>query len=78
MKPDDGLGVDPDGEVSFEWYGESPRNLLGVSMSPQGQMAYAWTVGAERGRGVISAKDFLKDDKMFALVRRVRQTAAFP
>lgn len=44
------LGVEPDGQVTLEWYA-SPRRLLSVSMSPDGNLHYAALIGATRQFG---------------------------
>ncbi len=44
------LGVEPDGQVTLEWYA-SPRRVLSVSMSPDGDLHYAALIGPTRQFG---------------------------
>lgn len=47
-----GIGVDPDGEVSLEWYSSSHRTLA-ISVSPSGDLRYAGIVDGCRFSGSI-------------------------
>lgn len=44
------VSVDPDGEISFEWYRE-PRRTFAVSVGPDGRLSYAGLFGDSRIRG---------------------------
>ena len=44
------IGVEPDGQVTFEWYA-SPRRTLSVSVSPEGELHYAALLGPSRQYG---------------------------
>jgi len=44
------VGVDPDGDVSLEWYA-SPERLFSISVSPRGELHYAGRFGKSRVRG---------------------------
>ena len=58
------VGAEPDGHITFEWY-QSPRRILSVSISPEGDLHYAAlfghskTYGTERFFGEIPS-DILK------------------
>jgi hypothetical protein len=51
------VSVDPDGEVSIEWFRE-PRHVLSVSVSPTGKLSYAGTFGRSC---VYGSEDFSED-----------------
>jgi hypothetical protein len=38
------FGAEPDGHITFEWY-QSPRRVLSVSVSPEGDLHYAALIG---------------------------------
>lgn len=38
------IGAEPDGHITFEWY-TSPKRLLSVSVSPEGELHYAALTG---------------------------------
>lgn len=38
------VGVEPDGNLTLEWY-RSPRRILSVSISPEGELHYAALLG---------------------------------
>ncbi len=44
------VGVEPDGDLTFEWYASRHR-LLSVSISPSGMMHYAAMIGSARQSG---------------------------
>ncbi len=44
------LGAEPDGHITLEWY-RSPRRVLSVSVSPEGELHYAALVGASKHYG---------------------------
>jgi hypothetical protein len=44
------LSVDPDGEISFEWYFE-PRRVLSISVGPHGELSYAGLFGRSDAHG---------------------------
>ena len=48
--PPPDVGVDPDGEVSFEW-DLAPRQVLSVSISQEGRLSFAALFGEERIHG---------------------------
>lgn len=43
-------GVDPDGELTFEWY-RGPRRTLSISVSQEGDLSYAALIGSSRAHG---------------------------
>jgi hypothetical protein len=49
--PNPEIGVDPDGEISFEWY-HSPDNIFSVSVSQGGKLTYAGIFGLSKVHGV--------------------------
>lgn len=44
------VGVEPDGQITLEWY-QSPRRILSVSISPEGELHYAALLGYSRRYG---------------------------
>jgi hypothetical protein len=44
------IAVDPDGEVSFDWYG-GVRRQVSISVSPLGVLSYAGVFGSDYVRG---------------------------
>ena len=44
------VGVEPDGQITFEWY-QSSRRVLSVSVSPEGDLHYAAILGYSRRYG---------------------------
>jgi hypothetical protein len=46
------VGVEPDGQVTLEWYA-SPHRLISVSMDPAGDLHYAARIGPERQYGTV-------------------------
>jgi hypothetical protein len=44
------LSVDPDGEISFEWYLE-PRRVFSISVGPHGELSYAGLFGRSDAHG---------------------------
>jgi len=44
------LGAEPDGHLTLEWY-RSPRRILSVSISPEGDLHYAALIGAGKSYG---------------------------
>jgi len=63
------VGVEPDGQVTLEWYA-SPTRVLSVSADPRGELHYAALLGAEKQYGTLP---FLGDvpRSILAIVRRV-------
>lgn len=45
------ISVDPDGEISFDWYSE-PNNVFSVSVSETGKLSYAGTFGLSKVHGI--------------------------
>jgi hypothetical protein len=43
-------GVDPDGELTFEWH-RGPRRTLSISVSEEGNLTYAALIGSSRAHG---------------------------
>jgi hypothetical protein len=43
-------GVDPDGELTFEWY-RGPRRTLSISVGEEGDLNYAALIGSTRAYG---------------------------
>src|SRR5436309_1337779 len=54
------VSVDPDGEVSFDWYA-SPRRSLSVSIDPVGTLRYASIVGGSENFGLEPWRDGLPE-----------------
>lgn len=48
--PAPSLGTEPDGHITLEWY-RSPRRLLSVSISPEGDLHYAALSGSSTHYG---------------------------
>lgn len=48
--PDPEIGVDPSGQITFEWY-RGPRRVFTVSLHADGDLSYAMLVGRERTYG---------------------------
>jgi hypothetical protein len=48
--PDPEVGVDSDGEISFDWV-FGPGRALTLSIAGSGRISYAWMNGPRRGRG---------------------------
>ena len=48
--PQPSLGVDPDGDVTFEWYA-APRRAVSVSISPNRELHFAALLGSRRYNG---------------------------
>lgn len=44
------VGAEPDGQITFEWY-QSPRRILSVSVSPEGDLHYAALLGYKKSYG---------------------------
>ena len=44
------VGAEPDGQITFEWY-QSPRRILSVSVSREGDLHYAALLGYSRRYG---------------------------
>jgi hypothetical protein len=44
------VGAEPDGQLTLEWY-RSPRRLLSVSVSPEGDLHYAALLGPSKAYG---------------------------
>ncbi len=50
------LSVDPDGEISFEWY-NAPRKVFSVSIGPNNELTYAGLFGASKTHGTETFHD---------------------
>ena len=63
------LGVEPDGQITFEWY-TSPKQVLSVSVCSDGNLYFAALLGAARHFG---REPFFGDmpDEILRLVHRV-------
>lgn len=48
--PNPSMGVDPDGEVTIEWFG-SPNRTLSISVSPDGLLHYSAVIGSSKVYG---------------------------
>lgn len=48
--PAPSIGAEPDGQVTFEWY-RSPRRILSVSVSPEGEIHYSALLGSSKAYG---------------------------
>lgn len=52
------IGADPDGEVSLEWTA-GPRQVISISISHAGDLAYAGLLGDNKIHGTIHIDDWL-------------------
>jgi hypothetical protein len=50
------VSVDPDGEISFEWY-QAPRKVFSVSVGPNNELTYAGLFGASKTHGTETFHD---------------------
>ena len=48
--PDPEITIDPDGEISFDWY-HTPRMTFSVSVGPSGRLSYAGLYGKRTNYG---------------------------
>ena len=62
------VAIDPDGEISFEWY-KAPRWVLSVSVGPRGELAYAGLFGRRRSHGTAQFVDEIPSDVLHGLGR---------
>lgn len=62
------VGAEPDGQVTLEWY-RSPRHVLSVSVSAEGDLHYAALLGRNRHYGTIAAGEAA--DSIVNLAERV-------
>jgi hypothetical protein len=63
------VDIDPDGEISFEWY-QSPDKLLSISIGQDGRLAYAGRLGIKK----ISGIDYLGEqfpDELSVFIQRI-------
>jgi len=63
------VGVDVDGEVTFDWYA-GPRRLFSVAIGGDGRMAYAGLFGVNKTHGTEYLGDALPDT-LWGYIRRV-------
>lgn len=63
------VGAEPDGHITFEWY-RSPRRILSVSVSPEGDLHYAALLGDRKTYGTEPFFGEIPSD-ILKLVRRV-------
>lgn len=63
------VGAEPDGHITFEWY-QSPRRILSVSVSPEGDLHYAALFGHSKTYGTEPFFGEIPSD-ILKLVRRV-------
>ena len=63
------VGAEPDGQITFEWY-QSPRRILSVSISPEGDLHYAALLGYRKSYGTEPFFGEIPSD-VLNLVRRV-------
>ncbi len=63
------VGAEPDGHITFEWY-QSPRRILSVSVSPEGDLHYAALLGFRKSYGTEPYFGEIPSD-ILNLVRRV-------
>lgn len=47
---DPDVGVDPNGDLTFEWYA-GPDHILSISLAPNGSIVYAYANGLRRENG---------------------------
>jgi hypothetical protein len=50
------ISVDPDGEITFEWY-RAPRKVFSVSIGPNNRLSYAGLFGASKTYGTETFHD---------------------
>jgi len=61
---DVGVAADPDGEISFDWYGEGNR-VFSASINSEGRLSYAAVYGKRSLHGTCSnIADLMEDIKM--------------
>jgi hypothetical protein len=48
--PDPEIGVDPSGQITFEWY-RGPRRIFTMSIHRDGELSYAMLLGGEKIHG---------------------------
>jgi hypothetical protein len=67
--PAPSVGAEPDGHVTFEWY-RSPRWVLSVSVSPEGDLHYAALLGSSK---VYGSEPFFGEtpSRILELIRQV-------
>ena len=68
------LAVDPDGEISFDWFGRSGRNFS-VSLRSDGRVAYAGAFGPEKTKYGTDRFDDQVPEEIVEAVRDLQETA---
>ncbi len=63
------VGAEADGHLTFEWY-EGPRNVLSLSVSPEGLLCYAAHIGQSKRSGTEPFNGRLPED-VVQIVRRL-------
>ena len=63
------VGAEPDGQLTLEWY-QSPRQLLSLSISPDGTLHYAALFGSSKSYGSEPFTGKVPENIM-ALIRRI-------
>lgn len=64
------VGVDPDGEVSIEWYASAER-IFSVSVAPSGELHYAGRFGKSRVRGKEAVTTAASSSLLCSYIERV-------
>lgn len=62
------VSADPDGEISFEWY-EGPDKIFSVSVSSDGQLAYAGIFGINKVYG----SEYFDEEIPWAILDNLRR-----
>jgi hypothetical protein len=62
------VGVDPDGDISFEWFVSKDRQLV-ASLSPDGMLNYAAVFGVATKRGLEEFDDSVPNEVIEAIRR---------
>lgn len=64
--PDPDIGVEPSGQIAFEWYG-GPRRVFTISVHADGDLSYAMLVGREKTYGSAYFIEEIPDPLAFLL-----------
>jgi len=71
--PTPDVGVDPDGDISFEWYA-SPELLFSISIAPGGELHYAGRFGKSRVRGKEAVASSASSSILRSYIKRVSES----
>ena len=68
------ISIEPDGEISFEWY-DAPRWVYSVSIGPRGTLTYAGLFGRNKAHGVEQLVDEIPPTILRQLGRHLRKAS---